>query len=86
MFETVGRLLRLTIRYKSGFPRASWDFEALGAAIVGRSSPGIICPCGNANRQCRSIDGTNWTKLCTAAIAFLVVGGVLEMRSDVRLC
>ena len=33
----------LTIRYKSGFPRDCFDFEMLGAAMVGSSSPGILC-------------------------------------------
>ena len=52
-------LLKLTIRYKSGCPRES--LETMGAAIVGRSSPGIVCPPrNNAIRQCRSKDG--WTR------------------------
>lgn len=33
----------LTIRYKSALARDSFDFEALGAAMIGRSSPGILC-------------------------------------------
>lgn len=36
-------LVQLTIKYKSGFPRESFDLETRGAAIVGRSSPGILC-------------------------------------------
>jgi hypothetical protein len=33
----------LTIRYKSAFARDSFVFEMPGAAIVGSSSPGILC-------------------------------------------
>jgi hypothetical protein len=34
-----------TIKYKSAAARDNFDFdfETLGAAIVGRSSPGILC-------------------------------------------
>jgi len=31
------------MRYRSAFARDSFDFETLGAAIVGSSSPGILC-------------------------------------------
>jgi hypothetical protein len=33
----------LTMRYKSGFPLESFDLAGAGAAIAGRSSPGILC-------------------------------------------
>jgi hypothetical protein len=42
-FIPVLRNVLLTIRYKSGFPRESFPMETLGAAIAGKSSPGIIC-------------------------------------------
>jgi len=40
-------LLPPTIKYKSALARDSFAFEMLGAAMVGRSSPGILCLLGN---------------------------------------
>ena len=47
-------LLLLTIKYRSGLPRESFAWETLTPAIVGISSPGIVCPPqNNTIRQCK---------------------------------
>jgi hypothetical protein len=57
-------LLRRTIKYKSALARDSFDFETLGAAIVGSSSPGILCLLVGRASRCRKDTGMTNEKRC----------------------
>jgi hypothetical protein len=66
-------VLPRTIKYKSALARDSFAFEMLGAAIVGRSSPGILCLLENLataelirNGQSRAWESGNPSRLTIA--------------------
>jgi len=68
------------MRYKSAFARDSFDFETLGAAIVGSSSPGILCLIVDpANRPRKNTAGEQEEE-CTT-LSRLPGRGVLEIHA-----